>query len=508
MPAKVTLKITRGKLQGQEFVFVERTSCIIGRGEDCQPQLPSDDHHRTISRHHCLLDINPPDIRVRDFGSLNGTHVNGAKIGQREKGMTPQQGAHMTFPEHDLKAGDEIELGNTVFKVAVFVPMVCVECSAEIPRETETQTKQAQGVSQCQACRKKAGAAKIKEPPKPRPKLCAKCGREVAAEMGENRQGEFICASCKADPFAILTLLLERAKSGDESLFAIQGYEFLEKLGEGGCGAVCLARHEKSSKPVALKVMLPRVALDANSKELFLRETANTKALDHRHVVKLLDYGCSGGSFFFTVEFCDGGSVDKLMKQRGGTLSIEEAGPIILQALAGLEYAHQAEIPNIKLKNGTYAPGRGLVHRDIKPQNLFLCGSGSSCIAKVGDYGLSKAFDNAGLSGQTMSGTMMGTPAFMPRQQVVNFKYAKPEVDVWSMAASLYFMLTGFVPRDFQPGKDPWQTVLQTNAVPIRQRKAAIPQKLAEFIDQALVDKPEIHFKTAAELRKALERVV
>jgi pSer/pThr/pTyr-binding forkhead associated (FHA) protein len=68
MPAKITLRVTQGELKGKEFIFDERTTCIIGRSSECYPQLPNDEAHRTISRHHCLLDINPPDIRVRDFG--------------------------------------------------------------------------------------------------------------------------------------------------------------------------------------------------------------------------------------------------------------------------------------------------------------------------------------------------------------------------------------------------------------------------------------------------------
>ena len=68
MPAKITLRITQGKLTGQEIVFDDRTTCIMGRASDCSPRLPDDEEHRTIGRHHCLLDINPPDIRIRDFG--------------------------------------------------------------------------------------------------------------------------------------------------------------------------------------------------------------------------------------------------------------------------------------------------------------------------------------------------------------------------------------------------------------------------------------------------------
>ena len=75
-----------------------------------------------------------------------------------------------------------------------------------------------------------------------------------------------------------------------------------------------------------------------------------------------------------------------------------------LQCLAGLEYAHNADLGSVKLADGTLGRGRGLVHRDLKPQNLFLCGSGGSRVGKVGDFGLAKAFDQAGLSGQTRTG--------------------------------------------------------------------------------------------------------
>ena len=78
MPARVTLMVTRGENLGEEFVFEERTTCILGRAPDCRPRILIRENPRLVSRHHCLLDINPPDIRVRDFGSLNGTLVNEA----------------------------------------------------------------------------------------------------------------------------------------------------------------------------------------------------------------------------------------------------------------------------------------------------------------------------------------------------------------------------------------------------------------------------------------------
>jgi len=195
------------------------------------------------------------------------------------------------------------------------------------------------------------------------------------------------------------------------------------------------------------------------------------------------------------------------MARHGGRLSVEEAGPIILQTLDGLEYAHNVSV-KVTLRDGSVKDAVGLVHRDLSPQNIFVSGSGPSRVAKVADFGLAKAFDTAGLSGHTRTGVAAGKPWFMPRQQVVNFKYAKPDVDVWAAAACLYNMLTGQFPRNFKRGRDVWHTVLATDPVPIRRRDRSIPKRLAEVIDHALIDKPEIPIKTAAELKRALEAVL
>ncbi len=160
------------------------------------------------------------------------------------------------------------------------------------------------------------------------------------------------------------------------------------------------------------------------------------------------------------------------------------------------------------MKDGSYQSGRGLVHRDLKPHNLFLSREKRLLSVKIGDFGLAKAFDLAGLSGQTRSGDLSGTPHFMPREQVLNFKCSRPPVDVWATAATLYYMLTGAVPRDFEPNKDVWQTVLDCDAVPIRKRDRGIPPRLAEVIDAALVERPQIGFQTAGQFKLALESVL
>jgi hypothetical protein len=470
----VTLTALTGPLAGQVFVFTDRTTCIVGRADDCAPRLPNDDdlNNMAISRHHCLFDINPPDIRVRDFGSRNGTYVNRTLIGQRPEGMTAEDGVRLAFPEHDLQDGDHVMLCNSVFRVGT-------------------------GLGSCML----AFGAETCERPR-----CARCGGDVAAQVGPRRRGEFVCAACRGEPHNLAHRLLELGASGDPRVAALRDYHLDRELGRGGMGAVYLARHRKTREPVALKLLLPQVAADPRAREMFLREAENTRALVHPHVVRLRDAGCAEGTFFFILEFCDGGSVDRLVAERGGPMAITQAADILLQVLDGLAYTHTAPVPHVKLADGDFGPGYGLVHRDLKPQNIFLTEGGR--VAKIGDYGLAKAFDAAGLSGQTRTGSTAGTPVFMPRQLLVNFKYAGPEVDVWAAAASFYYLVTGQYPRDFPPARDPWHVVLETDPVPIRRRNPNIPPRLAEVIDLALVDRPQIHFKSAAALARELKKVL
>ena len=294
------------------------------------------------------------------------------------------------------------------------------------------------------------------------------------------------------------------AAGGDAGLTAVRGYELVEKLGEGGMGVVYLARHPRTG-PAAVKLMLPKAAADERAVAHFKREIRNTMALGHRNVVRCLDHGFARGAFFLVLEYCDGGTAADLLEARGGKLPVDEAVEIALQALDGLHHAHTATVPFVRRSDGTFGPGVGLVHRDVKPANLFLTGWGSGRVVKVGDYGLAKGFDEAGLSGGTRTGEVAGTWQFMCRQQVIGYKAAGPEVDVWAVAASLYQMLTGELPRDFPDDRDPWLVILDDDPVPIRNRNPAVPKPLAELIDHALAETNGLAFRTAADFRRALE---
>ena len=121
MSATVTLKVVQGPQRGAEFAYRLATLCTVGRGQDCSLRLPNDVLNSTVSRHHCLLEIDPPLVRVCDLGSLNGTFVNGEPLGQREPhGRIADLGVPFA-PDYALEDGDELRVGENVFRVCVDV---------------------------------------------------------------------------------------------------------------------------------------------------------------------------------------------------------------------------------------------------------------------------------------------------------------------------------------------------------------------------------------------------
>jgi serine/threonine protein kinase len=299
---------------------------------------------------------------------------------------------------------------------------------------------------------------------------------------------------------AELTALLGKAP--------LEDFVFVRALGEGGMGTVSLLRHQESQEHIAIKLMRPELMGNIEIGKRFLREMQNSAALDHPNIVRVRDAVHAGSSAFFTMEYCEGGSVEGVMEKRGGPLGVQESLDIILPCLDGLEYAHQAEVPHVELADGNTAAGRCLVHRDLKPANLLLGGTRESPVPKIGDFGLAKVRTLAGLSGVTRTASgAWGTPAFMSRRQAVNFKYSGPEVDVWSMTATLYYMLTGEVPRDFSGPEDGFVVVRDSEPIPILERKPDLPKKLAAVIDEALVETGKARYPSASALKDALKTI-
>lgn len=449
--ATVTLTLRAGPA-AEVHTFTRRTTCLVGRGDECGIRL--DRGERRVSRHHCVLDVNPPYVTVRDLGSRNGTYVNGAVL----RGPDAAR---------ELADGDEIRLGGAVLRVSV----TGGRARGETGTLGETGTREEAG---------------------------GRSGTRDGTRDG-GRPGD--------DAAEAAHTLMAAARDGDPALAPIHGCRLLQELGRGGQGVVHLLRREETGELLALKTLVAHGPVGAPARDGFLREFACTRALRHRNVVAFRAGGAYGDTFYFTSEFCRSGSVADLAAAHGGRLGVRRAVAIALQTLRGLEYAHRAPVP-VRLADGSRTVRQGLVHRDIKPQNLLLTRAAEGTVVKIADFGLAKAFDSAGLSGHTQTGAMGGSVAFMPRRQVIDFKYVRPEVDLWAVAACLYWMLTGATPRDFPAGAAPVTVVLREPPVPVRDRAPSLPRALAELIDAALVDRPDVTLTTAADLSHALRRAV
>jgi hypothetical protein len=447
MSALVILTVRDGFFRGQQYPFEFRTSCIIGRAEDCNIVLSQDREYSTISRYHCLLDINPPYISIRDLGSRHGTYINGNLIGKRDRSQTPEEGKQLNLPQYDLQDGDEIKLSNTTLRISI-----------RSSPETAPTFKLIE-----------LDGSSLKP-------------KTVEIEANKINFQDFIRE------------FLQRADREESNLKPLQNHTLLQKLSSGSYGEVYLTRDRNNDELVALKVMLPQVAANQTKIEMFLQEIKKTQTLDHPNIVKFID-GCSAdGIFFLTLEYLPEGTVNNLMEYRGGRLPITEAVEITLQILDALHYAHTT---------------KNLVHRDIKPSNIFInLTKDGKTEAKLIEFGITKAFDAAGLSKSiTDTGGQSNTLLFMPRQQVLNFQYLQPSVDVWATAATLYYMLTGFYPRNLL-GDNLYLEALQSQPTPLRYRNASIPQPLADLIDLALNDNPILHFNNALAFKNALSGIV
>jgi serine/threonine protein kinase len=295
---------------------------------------------------------------------------------------------------------------------------------------------------------------------------------------------------------------------------SLVGFEFDGELGRGGMGAVFRVRKRDGGSPRALKIVLPEFADHPTIRTFFAREMQNSLALHHAHIVESYAAGVSGNTPYLVMEYCAGGNLDGLIDRFGGRVPMNEAVRITLELLEALEYAHTAEIRDVQLMDGTIATAHGLVHRDIKPLNVFLDRNGDGASAKLGDFGLAKAYELARRSGLTRPGMVRGTLGFMPRQQLGDALQAGPEVDVWAVAATLYAMLTGETPRDFNAkaavprDAHGYYIVQETAPLPVRSREPDVPARLAALMDRALDDREDLAFRTASDFRRELVAVL
>jgi serine/threonine-protein kinase len=269
---------------------------------------------------------------------------------------------------------------------------------------------------------------------------------------------------------------------------AVAGYRLIRELGRGGMGVVYLAEDERDGTEVALKTIVPAVAANKVQVERFLREARILRQLRHPNVVSFRDTGESSGRLFFAMDYVAGTDASQLLK-RNGPLPINLAVRIAGQVLQALTYAHV----------------KGFVHRDIKPANVLVADDGGRPVVRVADFGLARVYQASQLSGLTLTGEVGGTPAFMPPEQVTNYREARPPADQYAVAATLYNLLT--CKHLFDKPRDAWDAlaqILEKQPVPLRERRPDVPAGLARAVHRALRKDPTERFVNVEALREAI----
>ncbi len=265
-------------------------------------------------------------------------------------------------------------------------------------------------------------------------------------------------------------------------------YEIVREIGRGGMGVVYLARRTNDRALIALKTIRPDVEVSERDIKLFLREAQVLQSLQHPRIIPFVEIGEDSGQLYFAMEYLPAPNAAELLRERG-PLSIPTAVAIACQVLEALEYAH----------------ARRYVHRDIKPENVLVQDSGASLNVKLADFGLARVYQTSRMSGITMQGEIGGSLAFAPPEHLTNYRDAAPTGDLYSVAAMLYTLLTGEFIYDFPDSvARAVLMVLQTDPIPIRDRRDDIPNDLITILHKALERDSEKRFASAADMRAAL----
>jgi serine/threonine protein kinase len=282
-------------------------------------------------------------------------------------------------------------------------------------------------------------------------------------------------------------------------------YEVLRELGSGGMGVVYLAKNKLMDRLEVLKVVNKALLDRPGSVERFLREIRSAAKLNHPNVVAAHSALQMGELLVFAMEYVEGEDLQALVKSRG-PLPVTHACHYVQQAAIGLQHAFE----------------RGMVHRDIKPQNLILAREGKKHIVKVLDFGLAKATQeddvDAGPAGVsptpgarvtrlaelTGAGQMLGTPGYVAPEQTVDAAKADIRADIYSLGCTLYFLLTGQPPYRGKNLAEILHAHQTAEAPPLNLVRPEVPAELAAVVRKMMAKAPAQRYQMPAEVVQAL----
>jgi len=301
-------------------------------------------------------------------------------------------------------------------------------------------------------------------------RFCGRCGAALSAEPGPGQSSTVIMA---APP-------LRELAPGET--FAGR-YRVIEDLGKGGMGRVYKVYDTEVREKLALKLLNPEIAADDRTIERFRSELRLARTISHRNVCRMHDFGRDGTTYFITMEYVPGEDLKSLI-HRIGALPLGKAVSLARQVCEGLEEAHRV----------------GVVHRDLKPQNIMIDRDGN---ARIMDFGIARSVKGKGITG---AGVLIGTPEYMSPEQVEG-REAGPRSDLYSLGIVLFEMLTGRLP--FEGGTPLSVAVKQKTEAPPDPRTLSpqIPDDLARIVLQCLDKSPEKRPAGAAALSARLAEI-
>lgn len=268
-------------------------------------------------------------------------------------------------------------------------------------------------------------------------------------------------------------------------------YQLISKLGEGGMGSVWRAEHVTLRSPVALKFIEASIAQSEEASARFMREAQSAAALRSTHVVQIFDYGIDRDVPYIAMELLVGDSLrDRMDKVR---LAPRQLADVMTQVCRAMSKAHEA----------------GVVHRDLKPDNIFLVSEDDQEICKVLDFGIAKVSDNGlnGVSSATRTGTIMGTPYYMSPEQAQGNRTVDYRADLWALAIIVFECVTGSVPFQSDALGDLILRIC-VRPIPRPSELGPVPPGFDEWFERASNRDPTLRFQSAREFADSLRMVL